>query len=121
MINLLVYLGLYISKPSLHLCREKKAAKLYSDLIRPMDKEDLKYRSGDNEAIFNDPDDSEEKLYRIKEIFNKKKLLLLLESNTISQNDKLDLINKDINPLSYSPSIMAGGLMDDWDFDLHKE
>lgn len=121
MINLLVYLGLYISNYSLHICREEKSTIIYSELIRPLDKEDLKYSSGDNEAKFNDPYDSEEKLYRIKEIFHKKKLLLLLESNNISEKEKLEIVSRDINPLSYVPSITAGGLMDDWEFDLHKE
>jgi len=54
-------------------------------------------------------------------MFNKKKLLLLLESNSVSQNEKLELIKRDINPPSYVPSIISGGLMDDWEFDLHKE
>jgi len=83
--------------------------------------DDLDYKGGYNEVEFNHPDDSVERLYKIKEIFNNKKLLLLLESNSVSQNDKLELIKRDINPPSYVQSIMSGGLMDDWEFDLHKE
>ena len=121
MINLLVYLGLYISNPSLHICREGKILELttYNNLL--LENDDLDYKSGYNEAQFNHPDDSKDKLYEIKEIFHKKKLLLLLESNNISEKEKLEIISRDINPLSYVPSITAGGLMDDWEFDLHKE
>ena len=120
MSNILVTLGLYILNNSLHKSNVIRSS-IFSTQFPKLLEDDLDYKGGYNEVEFNHPDDSVERLYKINEMFNKKKLLLLLESNSVSQNEKLELIKRDINPPSYVPSIISGGLMDDWEFNLHKE
>ena len=52
-----------------------------------------------------------------------KKILDLLESKHIGVNDKIDIIKKytDFLHEQLSTNIIAGSLMDDWNFDLTKE
>lgn len=60
----------------------------------------------------------EESIYKINENFKNKKLLTILESNQISLEDKLKLIDDyDILEKKYI-DIKAGGLLDDFNFDF---
>jgi len=52
-----------------------------------------------------------------------KKILDLLESEHIGVNEKIDIIKKytDFLDQQLSTNMLAGSLMDDWNFDLSKE
>jgi hypothetical protein len=76
---------------------------------------DYSYKKGYNEACFNHPDDSREKLEQIYINYEKYKLLKTLESNNLSVYDKIELIKKNyLLTEQTTPNLLAGGLMDDW-------
>ena len=62
-------------------------------------------------------DDTDEELFKIKKYLEMKKLLIMLESDKISTNNKLDIIsNYDLLEYKLGENIYAGGLLDDWNF-----
>ena len=60
--------------------------------------------------------DCNEDMERIEDIFYKKDILNQLNSSRISISDKLNIIDREFH--SYTPSIYAAGLLEDWDFDI---
>ncbi len=77
------------------------------------------YKTGYCEPYMNHTDDSDEKMQKIKLHFYKFSLLKQLQSN-ISIYDKLTIINDHELSQKYNltPSIISGGLLDDWEFEL---
>ena len=67
--------------------------------------------------------DSYELRNKIYESIQTKKILDLLESKHICVNEKIDIIKKytDFLDQQLSTNILAGSLMDDWNFELSKE
>jgi hypothetical protein len=67
---------------------------------------DLRYNKTDNSSF-----------YHISRYFRILEILKLIESNRVSVNDKLDVIdqyNNDISESKYVPNINANNLMNDW-------
>ena len=62
-----------------------------------------------------EPDFNKE-VERIEDIFYKKDILNKLNSSRISTSDKLNIIDREFH--SYTPSIYAAGLLEDWDFEI---
>lgn len=76
---------------------------------------DYSHKKGYNEACFNHPDDSREKLEQIYINYEKYKLLKTLQSNNLNVYDKIELIKKNyLLTEQTTPNLLAGGLMDDW-------
>lgn len=87
--------------------------------LSPILNKDWNYKKGYNEAIFNHPDDSPEKLQQIIINYEKFKLLKSLESNELSVYDKIQLLqNNYLFSETTSPNLLAAGLLDDWNFEM---
>lgn len=87
--------------------------------LSPIENKDWNYKKGYNEAYFNHPDDSRENLEKIYINHEKYKLLKTLESNNLSVYDKIKLIKKNyLLPEERYSNLLAGGLMNDWNFDI---
>jgi hypothetical protein len=72
--------------------------------------------------IYNEPDSNAE-LSNIRETYTKLKLLKYLENTDISIPDKIEAIKEDNFIYKKSPlstDITAGGLMDEWNFDIEQ-
>jgi len=106
-----------LSSSSLHLSSVGKHIELSP--VENKNMNDYSYKKGYNEAYFNHPDDSREKLEKIYINYEKYKLLKTLESNNLSVYDKIELIKKnDLLKKQSSPNLLAGGLLEDWNFDI---
>lgn len=87
--------------------------------LSPILNKDWNYKKGYNEAIFNHPEDSPEKLQQIKINYEKFKLLKSLESNEFSVYDKIQLLkNNYLFDEQVSSNLLAGGLLEDWNFEM---
>jgi hypothetical protein len=67
--------------------------------------------SGNDERYSKNITEINDQKYKIYTYFEKKKLLDILESNSININDKLKLL--ETNSI-YAPNLKAGGLIDDF-------
>jgi|UniRef100_A0A6C0CHV0 hypothetical protein len=109
-------LALLSSSPSLHLSSVGKHIELSP--VENKNMNDYSYKKGYNEAYFNHPDDSREKLEKIYINYEKYKLLKTLESNNLSVYDKIELIKKNyFITEEKTPNLLAGGLLNEWKFD----
>jgi len=79
----------------------------YPKMLKSYSGYDLRYNDSDNNSS----------IYRISRYFRILEILKLIESNSVSVNDKLDIIdqyNNDISESKYVPNINANNLMNDW-------
>jgi hypothetical protein len=87
--------------------------------LSPVVNKDWNYKKGYNEAIFNHPDDSPEKLQKITMNYEKYKLLKKLESNSIPLHEKIKFIEQNyLFDEQLSLNLLAGGLLEDWNFEM---
>jgi len=65
---------------------------------------------------YNDSDYNISSIYHISQYFRILEFLKVIESNSVSLNDKLDIIERYNNDLvtKYVPNINANNLMNDW-------
>lgn len=117
-----IILGSFLLKNSLHTCSVDNIPKIAIDLPSGIeDGDDLDYKSGYCEPIFENADENKEKLAEIGVYLHKKKVLNSLLNKKISVLDKIKLIERDTEILEdkFASNIMSGGLLNDWEFEFN--
>lgn len=116
-----IILGSFLLKSSLHSCSMNNISKIAKDLPFGIEKtDDLDYKNGYCEPIFENAHENKEKLAEIGIYLHKKKVLNSLLNKKFSILDKIKLIERDTEILEdkYASNIMSGGLLEDWEFTL---
>jgi len=112
---LIFYSPLQLSSDNNHIKIDDSNPKELSPILN----KDWNYKKGYNEAIFNHPDDSREKLEQIYYNHEKYKLLKSLESNEFSVYEKIQFIEQNyLFDEQLSSNLLAGGLLEDWNFEM---
>ena len=116
-----IILGTFLLKNTLHTCSIDNIPKISRDLPTDIEEaDDLDYKSGYCEPVFENADENKEKLAEISAFLHKKKIFNSLLNKKISVLDKIKLIERDTEILDekYGSNIMSGGLLDDWNFEF---
>jgi len=113
-------LGSFIINNSLHNSSDNIKNNLSRELNNDTDFENMDYKRGYCDFDFNHFDDSEEMLTRIKLNYRKRRVLDAISKNDLSTLQKIDIIKRDTDILDekMSTNILAGDLLDDWEFNI---
>jgi len=117
---ILVFLGSFILKKSLHYSSQRNMSNIHRELPNNIESISVTqdYKDGYCDFTFNHPDDSEEMLRKIKLHFHRKKVLNAIDQNGLSTLQKINIIKRDTNFIDekMGSNILAGGLLDDWEY-----
>ena len=113
-------LGTFIVKNSLHNSSDNITNNLPRELNTNKDIENMNYKEGYCDFDFNHFDDSEIMLTKIKLNYHKKKVLDAISRNGLSTLQKINIIKRDTDILDekMGTNILAGDLLDDWNFNI---